>query len=124
MREGMLFSVDNIRESGSVHKGPVSHHFLRRPSFSLAPVPVNHLDYPEIGRDSNLVECFVEGFFDGVCRAWGVCDINAELWRHCEIRDRNRSEFPTTLTELNAIAAAAIAGFRSPAAASGIPTTL
>lgn len=36
----------------------------------------------------------------------------------------NRKEFPTTLTELNAIAAAATIGFSNPNAARGIPTTL
>lgn len=36
----------------------------------------------------------------------------------------NLSEFPTTLTELNAIAAAAIIGLSNPRDASGIPTTL
>ena len=37
---------------------------------------------------------------------------------------RSLSELLTTLTELNAIAAAAIMGLRTPKAASGIPTTL
>ncbi len=36
----------------------------------------------------------------------------------------SQSEFDTTLTELIAIAAAAVTGLRSPKAASGIPTTL
>jgi hypothetical protein len=37
---------------------------------------------------------------------------------------RSLSEFPTTLTELKAIAALAITGLSIPAAASGIPITL
>ena len=120
----MLFSVDNALESGPVHKGPVPHYFLRRPSFSFASVSMDDLDDPEDGGVTNLVECLAKGFFDSVSRAGGMCDINAELGRHCDIRERNLSEFPTTLTELQAIAAAAIAGFRSPAAARGMPTTL
>jgi hypothetical protein len=41
-----------------------------------------------------------------------------------ELFDRKRSELLTTLTELNAIAAAANVGLRKPRAASGIPMIL
>lgn len=50
------------------------------------------------------------------------CDTDA---RYCRFRTPLiLNEFDTTLTELSAIAAAAIIGFSSPNAASGIPTIL
>ena len=59
----------------------------------------------------------------GVIPTTGATSIIAGTTHH-NLAKRRRSELDTTLTELNAIAAAANIGFSKPNAATGIPMTL
>src|SRR5271169_1462527 len=77
---------------------------------------------PEVSADDPVVFLFFQrdNFFHT------LIDQNffEDNWRHYSRVKRSRKLFDITDTELNAIAPAAITGFRNPRAASGIPTML
>ena len=114
-------------EPGALPVEPVAHDLPGAPSASGAAVSMDDFQDSVGGGAANRCEGFLQLPFHVGCPSRRMSHIDDEQWaggwRH-GLNLLRRSEFPRTLTELKAMAAAAIMGFSSPSAASGIPTLL
>lgn len=125
IREAVIFSMDDPADPAAVQVTPVSDGFTGRPPPPGAAVPVDDLENTDGWGISQRLKCFPEFHLHDIRMPRGMGDVDGEEQGIHQTRvRRSRRELPTTVTELNAIAAAASTGLMSPSAARGIPMTL